>query len=386
MNRMTTLSMMLLMISLTACEKEVKYRTPAKTPAESSSASLRIKIPGPNAFPMNGGNAADFLNSYLLRITTNSKKCADYQRYELKDYIGADTLDFTVNTSCSFKVRFAIGKEGNASGLQNEGMAFDAFYTTEESFDIDAEDFEAGDVEIKLHLKRTNLGEKLGFKSEWVKDDLDSGDDKNPGDNEQDEQDSGNDNQNSNSGTTSIAYSDLKSVIDQSCASCHRPGGSRSQSDLSTYAGFKAYGSNAVARIVSGSMPPRGPLSDDLVKKFKDWQSAGFPQKATGSSANTNNNNSSGDERVVEFRIKPGTGSGAWNTQDAPVNLKVGQVLRIINDDTIRHRLHTDGAPCPHGNNIAPGQSEDCVISRPFNGGNLYDHNNLGKFYIRASR
>lgn len=93
---------------------------------------------------------------------------------------------------------------------------------------------------------------------------------------------------------------------------------------------------------------------------------------------------------VVEFRIPAGTNNGPWNTLAAPVNVRIGQILRIINDDSVPHRLHTGGAPCPHQpSNSAPGASFDCVVTRaivPTNGG-TYDHNfgTGARFYINAT-
>jgi len=94
----------------------------------------------------------------------------------------------------------------------------------------------------------------------------------------------------------------------------------------------------------------------------------------------------SSDSRIVEFHIRAGTGRGAWNDSSTGVNVRVGQVVRIINDDSITHRLHTNGAPCPHGQPIAPGSFGDCQISSPFASGPLYDHNTGGLFFISAGR
>lgn len=105
-----------------------------------------------------------------------------------------------------------------------------------------------------------------------------------------------------------------------------------------------------------------------------------------------------GSPGVVEFRIPPGTGKGPWNTREQPVIIKLpatGSVtLRVINDDTTPHVMHTDGVPCPHapiGKPLKKGEAYDCVIRRPFDstaGGVLYDHNfgTSAFFYVRATR
>lgn len=92
---------------------------------------------------------------------------------------------------------------------------------------------------------------------------------------------------------------------------------------------------------------------------------------------------------IVTFRIPAGTARAAWNTEANPVRVTVGQTLRIYNDDSIAHRLHTNGAPCGHQpTDTPPGGFFDCVVSRtilPSSAG-TYDHN-IGtgaRFYINA--
>jgi hypothetical protein len=363
---------------LSCQDKEVQYRTPEKKAAAAGS-NLIINIPGPTSFKMSNGQPADFLISYLLRITSKSKKCQDFQTYELKDYTGAGNLVFPVNNKCAYLVHFAIGKKSEEQALQGDEPSFNAFYTTEDSFNVTAADFETGDVTIKLHLKRTTLGEKIGFTEEWIKDDLaesstDQDTTKDPVDDAKDDQ------KEEPKPTGKISYADLIDEIETSCAGCHRPGGSRSKSDLSTYESFKKYGASAVTRIIAESMPPSGPLAAAKIAMFKTWRDSGFPEKSTSPIPGA-----STGSKIIEFRIKAGTGDGAWNTAESQIEAKVGQTVRIINDDTVKHRFHTNGAPCPHGNDIQPGKSEDCVISKIYTGSPLYDHNTLGKVYIRAT-
>jgi hypothetical protein len=99
-----------------------------------------------------------------------------------------------------------------------------------------------------------------------------------------------------------------------------------------------------------------------------------------------------GDPNVVIFRIKAGTGTSSWNTAAEMVNVKVGQTLRLVNDDTVTHRLHTNGAPCPHGSNFAPGASFDCKVTKEFDSAKtpagMYDHiaGNTAVFNVKASK
>jgi hypothetical protein len=94
---------------------------------------------------------------------------------------------------------------------------------------------------------------------------------------------------------------------------------------------------------------------------------------------------------LVEFHIKAGTSDGPWNKREDVVTVHVGDTLRLVNDDLITHRLHTFGKPCPHGDDMAPGQSWDCVIRTVFDpatDGPLWDHyyEDKGEFWVRAIR
>lgn len=94
------------------------------------------------------------------------------------------------------------------------------------------------------------------------------------------------------------------------------------------------------------------------------------------------------------FTILPGTGSGPWNTMSLPMVVYVGQTLRITNNDSVEHRMHTGGKPCPHQQTAsAPfGGFYDCVISGETTGTAtvkdyaLYDHmlGSASKFYVRV--
>ena len=85
-----------------------------------------------------------------------------------------------------------------------------------------------------------------------------------------------------------------------------------------------------------------------------------------------------------------GTGENAWNTPATAVHIKIGQILRIFNDDSVAHYLHTPGNPCPHGSRpFGPGQSYDCAIQSEADSVQtfLYDHDygTDARFYVEAT-
>jgi len=70
-----------------------------------------------------------------------------------------------------------------------------------------------------------------------------------------------------------------------------------------------------------------------------------------------------GDE--VVFLIKPGTGGGSWNSPSSTVKLKRGQKLRLVNMDSVKHQLHTNGAPFEHGGVLAAYQPPLGLVAAP---------------------
>jgi SeqA protein N-terminal domain len=70
---------------------------------------------------------------------------------------------------------------------------------------------------------------------------------------------------------------------------------------------------------------------------------------------------------TVEFHLRRSGGS-IWNDGSSMVMAKVGDTLRIVNDDTKAHRLHTTGRPFPHpASDILPGETADFVLRTTYN-------------------
>jgi hypothetical protein len=98
------------------------------------------------------------------------------------------------------------------------------------------------------------------------------------------------------------------------------------------------------------------------------------------------------DPNLVTFAIVAGTGTNAYNQKATPVVVKVGQTLRITNNDTVVHQIHSGGAPFPHGDPIAPGATVNYTIVAASNIANLtqapnYDHvaGQAAMFWIQAN-
>ncbi|MGE0172907.1 MAG: hypothetical protein AB7T49_08985 [Oligoflexales bacterium] len=98
------------------------------------------------------------------------------------------------------------------------------------------------------------------------------------------------------------------------------------------------------------------------------------------------------DPNIVAFSIVAGTGTNAYNQKATPVTVKVGMTLRVTNNDTVAHRIHTGGAPFPHGEMIAPGATVDYPIAAAVDITNLnqpptYDHisGQAAMFWIQAN-
>lgn len=79
---------------------------------------------------------------------------------------------------------------------------------------------------------------------------------------------------------------------------------------------------------------------------------------------------------IVNFNITAGTARNSWNTQATMVETFIGQTLRLTNQDTIAHQLHTGGRPFAHGQSIAAGTNRDMRVAQAYTAanGNLYDH------------
>lgn len=160
----------------------------------------------------------------------------------------------------------------------------------------------------------------------------------------------------------------------------------------------------------SGACVLRSGASDDTRYVMCDQSgrvsvqvSASFPSgvravasvpRTTAAASNPGDTCGASSATRVVFRIPAGTGTSPWNSSASPVLVFVGQTLRICNNDTRGHRLHTGGNPCPHQPSTSqPGQFYDCAINSTAGAnattgivGGTYDHDigTNAAFYIRV--
>lgn len=67
-------------------------------------------------------------------------------------------------------------------------------------------------------------------------------------------------------------------VLVPHCVRCHSSAGARAGINLETYATVKLVTAKLVGAVVSGSMPPRGGLPNDLRKLVSRWVQEGAPE------------------------------------------------------------------------------------------------------------
>jgi hypothetical protein len=192
-----------------------------------------------------------------------------------------------------------------------------------------------------------------------------------------------------------LTYEDIKPIIDKQCGGtdCHGANGKHSP-DLSNAHRVSANGA-AIMRKINVNMPPENSgrkLTKADRDKFEAWKLNKFatggdveveePEDEEATDEESSEISQSGD--VVEFRIKAGTGNGAWNTAANPIRLKVGQELRVTNDDSIQHFIHTNGAPFFHPfAGINPGETKSYRMQSKFTGGSaVHDHNTYGDIHM----
>lgn len=106
-----------------------------------------------------------------------------------------------------------------------------------------------------------------------------------------------------------VSYdSDIKSLLDQNCTSCHKPGGD--SPDLSTYSAAKSGLSSSISQINADKMPKSSPLSASDKAKFEAWQSAGAPESSSDSDTDTDTDTDSDSDSDSSSSDDCGSSSG----------------------------------------------------------------------------
>lgn len=86
------------------------------------------------------------------------------------------------------------------------------------------------------------------------------------------------------------------------------------------------------------------------------------------------------DDNTVVFRVANGTNGSAWNSLATQILVFVGQKLRVYNDDSVNHRIQTNGNPFAAqamNDQIAPGAFKDIAVTSAIatNNTTTYDAN-----------
>jgi hypothetical protein len=338
---------------------------------------ITFVLPDKDAFSLADGDVDELLESFWYTLTPTDEACGGQEIKANEPYEQGDEVTVAgLASACAYDVTVALGKGKKA------------YYKAEES---EAE----ASAALALAFVRTSAGKTAGFKEESV--DVESPSDDDEADDETDDTDDTD--EDGKDEDAAVTYAAVKPLLDKSCISCHAKSGSRPQSDLTTYVGAKSFAELLADYVASGRMPPPpAKLDADAKALIQKWKDGGYLEKA-GDDKDDKDDKDEGEEdtvgggsqpnrdpNIVEFRIPAGTGRNAWNTKATEIVAKVGQTVRIYNDDSRVHQLHTNGAPCGHGNAIQPGSSGDCVVTQPYSGTPLYDHGTDGQVFIRAER
>lgn len=120
---------------------------------------------------------------------------------------------------------------------------------------------------------------------------------------------------------------DIKPILDRSCTSCHKAGGSQSSRPMTNWTEVQALKAAIALSGTKGTMPPGAPLAEADKKKLKDWQDSGFPETGNGAT-NTANNGATlpGGNLPGSGATPPGstTTPGATGGQPTPLVLDLG--------------------------------------------------------------
>jgi|GEM_PF-1571234 len=356
------------------------------------SVTVSVFIPPLSAIKTTKGDVTKLITNYQIKLISKSTDCQMYGVDQVRPYGAGGVQGFPIAARCSFDLMVGIGQLGYSAG-----NAFQSMFETSYPVSVSPALWPQGQtaVGLDLMLVKTVYGQTQGFEANQLDVRFPQG-------------------QVSGGGgiggggigsVQKISYFDgMKAIIDAKCATCHNPQGSRRVSDLSSYQAFRKFADASVTMIEAGTMPKAeagGPLSAPDKALFKQWKDLGYPENAAGvppqvgtgigyptptPTPSTSPTNPPPNGNIVEFRIKAGTGNGPWNDAATTIRLKVGQTLRIINDDSVVHQLHTNGAPCGHGNAIRPGGTGECRAQQPYNGQPLYDHGTNGQVFIQVDR
>ena len=289
-----------------SADRKTDKPKPAEGGKDEKKGWVLFGVPAESEFSYTGETFSTYVREIVYRVTTKDSRCNDYQVYEIRSYKGAETVSFPVDARCDYWLSVAIGRE-NTQSSSGSNLSFDSVYRTEETVKITAKSFNAEKkAATSLRLQRTEFGSQVDFGTEWINtipgdddiggddtwgsDDNSGGDDTSGGtDNTGSDDNTGGDDtsggtdntggDDSTGGSEAATYSkDIEPILKASCTVCHRPGGSRSNSDLTSYQSTSSYKEFVVLKVLDGSMPTSGALPQAQQDLFKSWQDGGYKE------------------------------------------------------------------------------------------------------------
>lgn len=281
--KITKQGLVAIVLLLLSCNsvKPSRDGTPKKGSTAAKNGWVLFAVPPPTEFRYKGDAFSKYIREVVFRITTTESRCKKYQVYEIKDYVGAETFSVPVDAACDYEISVAIGAENTLTPPGDAAISFDSVYRTETKTSIRLQDFgPRKKAPITLRLERTKFGEEVGFETAWLQaiPELDA---TRPSDSDSDSDkiDPENKGDNPNQEETIITYNaDIAPLLKKNCTSCHAPGGSRANSNLTTYQSTMTYKEYTVSKVLDGSMPPSGPLSATEMEVFSKWKRNGYRQ------------------------------------------------------------------------------------------------------------
>jgi hypothetical protein len=195
------------------------------------------------------------ITEFTAKVSADGSNCSAEEVDVNKPYENAKKLQYAVSDDCDWEIEVSVGKKDSDD-------EFVAMYTAKKSVSASALGGQTEYV-VTLDFNRSSEGTKVGFKPKTIK--VSKG------------KAGASPSPSTSPGGSAVTYSSqIKSLLDDKCTVCHKPGGSRSSSDLSTAASVQKWKDQVVARVKNGTMPPGSPLGAADKATYQKWADGGY--------------------------------------------------------------------------------------------------------------